>query len=408
MRSRGFSIGSITLWVLFSVSLSAAQTETILHSFNNTDGNSPSAGVVFDASGNLYGTTFYGGPLGDGTVYELSPNGSGWTETVLQNFNGFGGNWPTASLVLDSAGNLYGTTFFGGALGYGIAYELARSSGGDWTEVGLHGFSKFDKDATYPRSALVFDAAGNLYGTAPDGGAAGYGAVFQLTPSAGGGWSETLIHSFNNTAGGNPYGSLVLDAAGNLYGTASVGGGSSSVCHFGCGTVFELSPTQDGSWTMKVLHNFTKNSTDGNGPIAGLIIDSAGNLYGTTPQGGKYGFGIAFELTPVTGGWKETILHNFASNGVDGNSPSGPLARDSAGNLYGTTASGGADDYGTVYKLVRTAHDWKETILHSFNSTGADGSQPFSGIVLDSFGNLYGTTESGGSYGYGTVFEVTP
>lgn len=411
MRSRSLSIGLVAVLALLSVSRSAAQTatETILHNFNGNDGNSPSAAVVFDRSGNLYGTTFYGGTLGEGTVFELSPQEGGWTETVLQSFNGFGGNWPTANVVLDASGNLYSTTFFGGALGYGIAFELTPASGGGWTEIGLHGFSKSDKDGLYPRSGLAFDASGNLYGTTPGGGSASYGTVFELTRDAGGGWTETLLHNFTNTNGGAPYGSLVIDAAGNIYGTASEGGGTSSACAYGCGTVFELTPAKNGNWTMHLLHNFTKNSMDGQSPLAGLLIDPTGNLYGTTPGGGAYGYGVVFELTPLSGGgWKETILHNFNSNGVDGNYPAGLLALDTAGNLYGTTSNGGSYGYGTVYKLVHIAHGWRQTILHSFNHDGTDGYQPGSGVVLDGSGNLYGTTESGGAYGYGAVYQIIP
>jgi uncharacterized repeat protein (TIGR03803 family) len=161
---------------------------------------------------------------------------------------------------------------------------------------------------------------------------------------------------------------------------------------------------------MKVLHNFTTNSADGQDPYTGVILDPAGNLYGTTGQGGKYNFGIVYELTPVAGGgWQETILHNFSDNGIDGNSPSGPLTLDAAGNLYGTTSSGGAHGYGTVFKLTRTTRGgWQETILHNFNDDGIDGYFPGSGVVLDGSGNIYGTTGGGGAYGYGAVYQVVP
>ena len=409
MRSRSLAIALVAACTVFLIADSAAQTatETILHSFNNNDGNSPSAGVVFDRSGNLYGTTFYGGTLGEGTVYELSPQSGGWTETVLQSFDGFGGNWPTASSILDAYGNIYGTTFFGGALGYGVAYELTPAAGGGWNEIGLHGFSKSDQDGLNPRSALAFDAKGNLYGTTPGGGSTTYGTVFQLSPDAGGGWSETILHNFDSTHGGVPYGSLVVDTAGNVYGTASQGGGSSAACRSGCGTVFELSSANDGSWTMKILHDFTKNSTDGQDPLTGLMLDRFGNLYGVTASGGAYGYGIAYELSPVNGGWKETIIHNFGS-GTDGNTPVGILAEDAAGNLYGATSNGGVYGYGTVYKLAHATHGWRETILHNFNNDGSDGFDPPSGVILDASGNLYGTTSGGGAYGYGTVYKVAP
>jgi uncharacterized repeat protein (TIGR03803 family) len=315
-----------------------------------------------------------------------------------------------ANPTFDAHGNLYGTTFFGGAFGFGTVFEISPSSGGGWTETGVHDFSNHDKDGEYPRGGVVFDVSGNLYGTTPSGGAGTYGAVFELTPNAGAGWTEKLLHSFNNKNGGVPYGAPVLNASGNLYGTASAGGGTSSACNEGCGTVFELSPAAGGGRTMKVLHNFTTNSADGQDPYTGVILDPAGNLYGTTGQGGKYNFGIVYELTPVAGGgWQETILHNFSDNGIDGNSPSGPLTLDAAGNLYGTTSSGGAHGYGTVFKLTRTTRGgWQETILHNFNDDGIDGYFPGSGVVLDGSGNIYGTTGGGGAYGYGAVYQVVP
>jgi uncharacterized repeat protein (TIGR03803 family) len=418
MRSRSLAVALLIIFPLLfiacSLATSASAQETILHSFNGNDeqdGNEPVGGVVLDRSGNLYGTTFNGGILGDGTVYELSPESSSWKFTQLLSFNGWGGMWPSCNLVLDASGNLYGTTFFGGALSHGNAFEVSPSSGGSWSESGLHSFSSSGNDGTYPRSALLFDASGNAYGTTPGGGAHTWGTVYELSPVEGGGWIEKLLHSFNVTDGSEPFANVIFDAAGNLYGTTQ-NGGASTTCSGGCGVVFELSPKAGGGWGVKVLHSF--NSIDGANPAGGVIFDPSGNLYGMTSVGGRYNYGVIFELSPTAGGgWKETILHNFNSNSIDGNAPVGSLVRDAAGNLYGATGYGGAYNYGTVFELAHTAHGWRERILHSFNSDGVDGYYPGSGgVTIDSSGNLYGTTENGGAYGTvftgGTVYEITP
>jgi uncharacterized repeat protein (TIGR03803 family) len=326
MRSRSLAFTLFTIFAavfissfLFTSRVSAQ--ETILHSFNGNseqDGNEPVGGVVLDHSGNIYGTTFNGGILGDGTVYELSQQSGEWKSTQLLNFNGWGGMFPTANLVFDASGNLYGTTFFGGALSHGNAFELSPSSEG-WSESGLHSFSGTGNDGTYPRSSLVFDASGNAYGTTPGGGTHTWGTVYELSPVAGGGWIEKLLHNFNVTDGSEPFANVILDASGNLYGTTQ-NGGASTTCSGGCGVVFKLSPKVGGGWGVKVLHSF--NGTDGANPAGGLIFDAFGNLYGMTSVGGLYDYGGIYELSPTSGGgWKETILHNFNSNGIDGNAP---------------------------------------------------------------------------------------
>jgi uncharacterized repeat protein (TIGR03803 family) len=395
------------LAVFASVTATLRGQETLLHSFNNNDGQQPIGGLIVDASGNLYGTTFYGGAHGAGTVYKLTPGTSGWTETVLHSFNdtGVDGFWPNDRVTMDGSGNLYGTTFFGGAFGVGIVFELSPGTGGGWTEKTLHNFSAGSGDGTYPHTSLVFDAAGNLYGTTAGGGANGYGAVFELSPTVGGVWNET-VYSFSSTDGAGPYGALVFDAAGNLYGT-TYNGGASTACLYGCGTVYELSPNAGGGWTQKVLHSFHK--VDGANPPAGLTIDADGVLYGMTSQGGAYNYGTAFELRRrVDGSWREQTLHNFNANGRDGYNPSSAMILDAAGNLYGTTSTGGAHGRGMAFELVRNAQ-WGERILYSFSRNGGGGAfDPFSGLVFDAAGNLYGTAESGGAKGYGGVFEITP
>lgn len=290
--------------------------ETVLYSFKNRggDGYYPYTGLVLDGSGNLYGTTSDGGAYGYyGTVFQLTPKADGsWAETVLHSFgaNGSDGTLPYGGMVLDADGNLYGTTFYGGVYGRGTVFELAPIVGGGWTEKVLHAFNSNGTDGSGPEGGLILDASGNLYGTTFDGGAHDYGTVFELTPAAGGGWTEKVLHSFTTGAGGNyPQTGLTLDAAGNLYGTTNSGGAGACIAGTGCGTVFELRPGADGRWVEKVLYSFRDNGKDGNFPKAGVIFDTAGNLYGTTYLGGGsracdtlglVGCGTVFEITPAS------------------------------------------------------------------------------------------------------------
>ena len=386
--------------VLFLSSTRAAADDKVLHSFANnpTDGSNPFSGLIFDGAGNLYGTTSSGGSTGvGGTVFELSPGAGGtWTEQVLHSFgSGTDGKRPLAGVIFDAAGNLYGTTNLGGTSASGTVFELTPAGGGTWTEKVLWSFGT-GTDGNGPQAGLIFDAAGNLYGTTFQGGTYTYGTVFELSPGAGGTWTEKVLHSFdqNGTDGAFPAAALIFDAAGNLYGTTS-GGGTSNA-----GTVFELTPAGGGSWTEKVLHNFG-SGTDGSYPQAGLVFDAAGNLYGTTYEGGTYGLGTAFELTPAGGGtWTEQVLHNFG-NSTDGANPQAGLIFDDAGNLYSTTYSGGSYGGGTVFRLNAQG----ETLLFSFS--GTDGANPFAGLIFDGAGNLYGTTWLGGTQSEGTAFELT-
>ena len=413
-------------------------TERVLYSFdaNGVDGYDPWAGLIFDAAGNLYGTTAEGGTYGScyggcGTVFELTPTaGGGWAEQVLYSFgNGTDGAFPAAGLIFDAAGNLYGTTLGGGDYGYGTVFELTPTVGGGWTEQVLYSFNLNGTDGVWPAANLIFDRSGNLYSTTwgggeyeynCDNGVPGCGTVFELSPTAGGGWTEQVLWNFGNgTDGTNPEAGLIFDAAGNLYGTTVNGGTYDNCSYGGCGTVFELTPTAGGGWTEQVLHNFG-NGTDGAYVYGGLIFDAAGNLYGTASGGGTYtsclgGCGMVFELTSTGGGgWTETVLYSFG-NGTDASAPTASLIFDRSGNLYGTTEWGGTYDNcippygcGTVFELKRTAGGgWTEQVLHNFGN-GADGTDPFAGLIFDAAGNLYGTTEGGGTYGVGTVFELTP
>ena len=410
----------VMLVAIVLVNTCAAQQEAVLHSFGHgTDGAGPETELVIDSAGNLYGTTLIGGihdncggGHGCGTVFQLSPRQDGaWTETVLYSFgNGTDGQNPSAGLILDMSGNLYGTTAAGGIHSKGTVFELSPREGGGWTETVLHSFGS-GTDGASPYATLTFDGAGNLYGTTLDGGIHGRGTVFELSPRQGGEWSETVLHSFGSgTDGSQPYGELVFDAGGDLYGTTT-GGGSTGIG----GTVFELSPRQGGGWSETIIHSFG-NGADGEGPTAGPIFDGSGSLYGTTAGGGIHGGGTVFELSPRQGGgWTETVIHSFG-NGTDGKAPYGGLIFDSSsGNLYGTTNQGGihycadfGESCGTVFQLSpREGGGWTETVLHSFGK-GPDGAFPYSGLIRDASGHLYGTTFYGGIRGFGTAFEITP
>jgi uncharacterized repeat protein (TIGR03803 family) len=381
----------------------------VLYKFRGSQlGRKPYAGLTFDSDGNLYGTTESGGAYGrPGTVFELIPTPSGpWTEHVLYSFKGKKGKHPFAGVTFDSAGNLYGTTLWGGKyIWTGTVFKLSHNPDGSWKETVLHSFSP-RTDTENPMAAVVFDAQGNLYGTAGRGPGFGNGDVFKLTPNPDGTWTATILHSFAGGADGWwPYGDLIIDAAGNLYGTTL---GGYYDYQTGSGTVFKLAPNPDGTWTKTVIHSFA-GGTDGLGPYAGVIMDAKGNLYGTTEQGGqgKYssGYGTVFMLTPnPDGSWGEKILHRF--NLEDGSDPVASLAMDAVGNLYGTTRSGGDFGNGTVFKLSPNPDGtWKRIKLHSFN--GQDGANPRGKLVLDAAGNLYGTASLGGK-GHGVAFKITP
>ena len=342
-------------------------------------------------------------------------------ETVLHNFK----SEPWGSLVLDGAGNLYGTTAGGVGAGsrypFGMVFELSPKTGGGWTEKVLHTFGK-GEDGQESFANLIFDTAGNLYGTTYFGGSGncrsvdgpkGCGTVFELSPKTGGGWIEKVLYNFQQKDGASSTAGLIMDGAGNLYGTMSNGG--KRVCTFtpdsGCGTVFELRPGTGGVWTETTLHTFdpTKNQ-DGSVPESSLVLDASGNLYGTTNYGGaghcQFGCGTIFELSPQTGGgWTETILYRFAGTAKDGAAPVGSLTFDKAGkNLYGTTYR----SHSTVFELTpKSGGGWTKKILHTFGQ-GTDGDMVFAGVVFDAQGNLYGTGIIGGTSHAGTVFELSP
>jgi uncharacterized repeat protein (TIGR03803 family) len=415
MRSKRVSLAVTAALAIFAAMLfmaatrAAAQTEKVLLdlTYDGGVGGDPQAGLIIDAVGNLYGTTAFGGPHNGGSVFELSPaKGGTWSLKPLHLFltGVHDGQRPQAGVIFDAAGNLYGTTYWGGTYDVGTVFELMHQPNGSWNENRLYSFSNVGGDGNSPQAGVIFDAAGNLYGTTMIGGSDKVGTVYELTPQADGTWKEEILHSFlnNGTDGFILLAGLVLDHAGNLYG-ATVQGGPSDV-----GTIFELTPTAEGPWTEKILYDFNQNG-DGNFPYGTLIFDAAGNLYGTTTQGGAYGWGTAFELSPTESGqWVETILYNFNNDGVTGTNPYSKLIFDAKGNLYGTAEGGGINDYGVAFKLTpATGGGWTETVLYNFGSVG-DGVYPLGSLAFGRGGNLYGTTDEGGTTGYGTVFEITP
>jgi uncharacterized repeat protein (TIGR03803 family) len=382
----------LCLTTSFAVRLAQAQTETVLYSFKGgSDGCTPQSRLTSDGAGNFYGTTAFGG-LGAGTVFELSPNGSGgWKETVLYSFTGGAdGSVPYFSYVLfDSEGNLYGTTYGGGVYGYGVVFELSPVGTG-WTETVLHSFAGGTDDAN-PLNGLIMDTAGNLYGrTYASGG--GNGSVFELSKS-GDGWTKQVIYS-----GAPGFAGLTMDAAGNIFGVASNGGAID--------VAFELLPNGNGGWNPTVIHTFSGGTTDGLVAEGTPVLDHAGNLYGTTLGGGSKNNGTVYKLSRGMNGWTEKILHSFEGGSNDGSDPLAGIVFDAAGNIYGTTEFGGNPLAGTVYELVAPVGTgvYKEKVLWKFDTT--DGYEPIDSLILDNAGNLYGTTPEGGTNGCGVLFKV--
>ena len=366
--------------LLSAIAMPAAhsQTLTVLYSFSNPhNGGLPSAGVIRDPSGNLYGTTWLGGAYGWGTVFELTSLGK---EKVLCSFTGKrdGGSPVITNLVRDSSGNLYGTTDGGGAHLNGTVFKVTPSG----NEVVLYSFGAKANDGGFPGD-LITDASGNFYGATAFGGSWGFGTVFEILTHG----NETILYNFTgiNGDGGEPDGGLVRDSAGNLYGTTYSGG------YLNQGTIFKLEP--NGAET--ILHTFL-GGADGSYPY-GLIADAAGNLYGTT---GGASAGTVFKVDP-----SGTMTVLFTFDGTNGRYPSGRLTLDSIGNLYGTTSQGGSSPRGNVFKLDPAGN---ETVLYSFTG-GKDGEYPNADpLVMDSAGNLYGATQQGGTFGHGVVFKLKP
>ena len=399
-------------FLIFGLSLGAAraQQETLLYNFCATrgcpDGLGPYAGVVLDQKGNLYGTTASGGNpqacngTGCGVVFRLTPAGKESIYRFCSQQGCTDGAVPSAGLVFDHQRNLYGTTYGGGAYGLGTVFRINPEG----KETVLYSFCAQHgcPDGAQPLGGVVLDGNGNLYGTTNGGGTSQNGTVFKLTPDG----QETVLHSFCGQLCGNdgiePKAGLVFDQAGNLYGTTVLGGSGSGL--LGGGTVFKLTPEGNES----VLYSFCSlaNCSDGSGPTSGLVLDRNGNLYGTTPGGGneKFGSGVVFKLTPDG---TETVLYSFCgqTNCTDGAYPLAGVVFGPGGKLYGTTDSGGETGIGGV---VFEVSPQGEKVLHSFGVQATDGQVPQAGLVFDRQGNLFGTTTSGGANHGGVVFKLAP
>jgi len=373
------------------------------------DGRDPATHLTFDSAGNVYGTTAAGGDFDFGTVFKLTPTGDTWVQTVIYSFSGGNdGLDPHGGVVIGPDGSLYGTTVAGGnagicaADGCGVVYKLTLE-GDQWFQTTIYNF-KGDKDGGGPGSRVVFDAAGRLFGSTPNGGTHSAGTIFMLTVSPSGAWHKKTIHNFTGGKDGatGSMGDLLFDAAGNIYGVTEQGGAN------GVGTVYKLSPLPTGGWKLTTLYAF-KGMPDAANPYGGLIWDSAGNLYGTTYYGGTVGMGTVYQLTPGPNGkWQENILYNFLGD-TDGSLPTATLIFDKNANLFGTTSAGGRPscDCGTVFKLKLSGGSWSEKIVHYFGK-GFDGYAPNYGLTFDAAGRLYGATPAGGTSRKGMIFKFTP
>jgi uncharacterized repeat protein (TIGR03803 family) len=406
VRRTVFTLALVCALVIVTVLSTQAQTFTVIHNFTGgPDGGTPGVGLNIDSSGVLYGTTSSGGVpgcfgSGCGVVFKLSPEGSAWVFSPLYAFTGGNdGGIPLARVVRGPNGTLYGTTGLGGANNTGVVFNLlppAHVTGGvfnPWTETVLYQFGGVS-DGNYPGGDLLFDTSGNIYGTTQSGGyecedTVYCGVVYELTPH-GGGWSESILYEFTNGNVAIPLAGVVSDQVGNLYGTT----------YNGSGAVFELMRSGSG-WTEQTLHFFGAPG-DGYAPAEGVIFDPSGHLYGTTQGGGANGVGTVFEMLHIGGGWTDRVLYSLTGNGAPG-----ALLRDASGNLYSTACGGGIHNSGSVFMLTPSGGAWTETDLYDFTG-GDDGSCPVGNVVLDARGNIYGTTEAGGSHHQGVVFEITP
>ena len=395
-------------------SYAASQTFTVLHSFSGLDGQEPLTGLTMDSAGNLYGTTYYGGPAGAGTIFKLTHKSGGWIFSSLYSFQGGDdGAHPQGRVAIGPNGTLYGTTLQGGGrgcytLGCGTVFNLrlppavCKSVQCPWKETILHRFADFGMgDGDDPIGDLTFDSAGNFYGaTAAGGSGEGFnGAVYEMAAS-GGGWSESVIYSFTSAGGMVPAGGVIFDKSGNLYGTTNQGGAHQY------GTIYRLVPSS-GGWTQSVLYSLQGNS-DGY-YTADLILDGAGNLYGANFDGGPNGGGTAYQLAPSGGGWSYNLMYGFSGQGFGGQL-GGSLVMDKEGNVYGATVYGGSKNAGTIFKLTPSGGGWTQSTIHDFTVLSEEGYYPNGSLVIDANGNIYGTTQVGGSGnpGSGTVFMITP
>lgn len=388
-----------------------SQTQVIYSFAGDEDGEYADTDLVMDNAGNLYGTTVQGGDFGSGTVFQLAHSSVGWIHTVLYSFKGAAdGGEPYKGVTLDAERNIYGTAGVGGKYtgpctdtGCGVVFKLTNS-GGTWTQTVIHSFTG-DRDGFGPGAGVTLDKSGNVYGATPTGGAYGYGVVYGLHPGANGAWTETVIHTFagGNDGIGGSAGRLTLDAAGDIYGVCTAGGAN------GAGVVFGLHPTATGQWTEAIIYSFTNEPGSGF-PYGSLVGDGQGNFYGTTYYAGKFDFGTVYRLSYRNGAWTQTWLYSF-KGGTNGSSPISTLAADAADNLYGTTSAGGAPscNCGTIFKLTLSDSAAPVySVVYSFTGP-PDGAFLYNGMVANASGTVfYGATVNGGVANEGAIYQFTP
>ncbi len=405
-----FAMAMVCALTMVVMQPAQAQTYMVLHAFNGQgDGSQPTAGLTLDRAGNLYGTAS-GYPDTPGTVFKLSHHGSGWLETTLHFFSGRAdGALPLAGVAFGPDGSLYGTTEFGGLFSNGTVFKLTPSATAcmvvecPWTETILYSFTGLSDGGGPQYGNLIFDSAGNIYGTTVAGGTNDAGVVFELIRS-GAAWTENVLYSFRGIPdGANPSSGVTFDNAGNLYGTTHYGGVND------LGTIYQLTPSES-SWTETVLFSFNRSGS-GYIPFSGVVFDPQGNLYGMTYGGGGMddAGGTIYQLQPSAGNWTFNVLYSF---NLGPNQPEDTPTLDASGNLYGTT-SGGSGGTGSIFKLTRGSNGWTYTNLYDFTDVSM-GYQPVGGVALDQSGNLYGTTFYGGNFpqgydlGCGVVWELVP
>jgi uncharacterized repeat protein (TIGR03803 family) len=391
---------------LFIIALSlvtaTAATTDVIFSFQEDNGEYADTDLETDSAGNIYGSTVLGGDHGSGTVFQLSPTSPGWQQTVLYSFTGGAdGGEPYKGVTIDRHGNLYGTAVTGGSGacegGCGVVYKLTQSNG-IWNQTVIYAFTG-GNDGSGPGARVTVDRSGNVYGMTPTGGLYGAGTIYKLQPNAGS-YTFQVIHTFTGGDDGasGSAGRMLLER-GRLYGAVTAGG------MYGSGVVFELTPTTVGEWDFRTLYSF-RDQPDGSFPYGALLRASSGKFYGTTYYGGQNDVGAVYELSPRSvGEWAERIIYSFQT-GSDGNSPISNLVSDGAGNLYGTTSEGGLGS-GTIFKLAPNGGRWTESVVHSFGGP-PDGGFSYNGLVVDSFGNFYGATVHGGTDDDGCVYQFTP
>ncbi|HEY7001888.1 MAG TPA: choice-of-anchor tandem repeat GloVer-containing protein [Candidatus Udaeobacter sp.] len=394
--------------IALSLTTAVASTTDVIFSCEEDEGEYADTDLETDPAGNIYGTTVLGGDFGSGTVFQLSPTPTGWVHTVLYSFTGGAdGGEPYKGVTLDKAGNLYGSAVTGGSGncegGCGVVYKLSNN-GGTWTQTVIHAFTGGD-DGSGPGARVTVDGAGNIYGMAPTGGAYGLGTIYKIQPALSGASTFGVLHAFTGGIDGasGSAGRMIL-RGGRLYGAVTAGG------RYGSGLVFQLDADGFGERDLQAIYSF-RGQPDGSFPYGALFIDRSSRIYGTTYYGGANGIGAVYKLSPASaprrfGEWPEEVIYSFQA-GTDGNSPISNLVSDTAGNLYGTTSEGGSGS-GVIFKLSPVGGGkWTETVVHSFVGP-PDGAFAYNGMVVDALGNFYGATVHGGSEDDGCVYKFTP